>query len=347
MVIQMNELFISNLTSQLTNVFDQKILISEMKLMTEGWESKIFSFVGKFEKNQKLNQNLVIRIFQGENTENKAEKEFTVMKFLHKEKISVPSVYLLDLSKKYQLNFIVMEKIEGKILGDLIIENLNNPEIVIKLLEAFVKIQKSIHEIEIPESIKNILPFAQNLENSFLDKVLDYFSQQISNLNTNIFDEFLNWLLKNKILVENYHSGLVHMDYHPWNALINKNNEIFVIDWAQVMYGDIRLDIAWTLILCHHDSFFEFIEKAKLIYENYYTKEELKNLDYFMSLAGLRRILDAYQIIKGNSKEQGLNPEAKKQVIQMSRHYYQVIKILEANTKLNLQLILKELTFKE
>jgi aminoglycoside phosphotransferase (APT) family kinase protein len=46
-----------------------------------------------------------------------------------------------------------------------------------------------------------------------------------------------------------YRESILHLDYHPWNVMFDRESVSCVIDWANVRIGDVRADFARTYSL--------------------------------------------------------------------------------------------------
>ena len=335
----MESIIISNLLPVLEKSIGKKIKdISNFTLLASGWESKIYSFKLFFVDTKE--HDLVLRAYQGDNTDAKATNEFSIMRTLSDLNIPVPKVYVLDISRTLLANnFIIMDYIHGTLMGDRMIENKNNKTKILELFRSIVLIQQSIHSLPITPFSELTSPFKESKDNNFIQTFLNYYSQILLTLQTPIFNDLLCWLKQHSAHESDINMGLLHLDFHPWNALITEDEKVFIIDWPTAMIGDIRFDIAWSLLLTKHEFFSAFDNDFLNIYKNIYSSDKLKDLNYFICLAGLRRLVDAYDILAGDPSTQGINPESKKQIKEMSFHYLKITEIVEKITNLNLGVI--------
>ncbi|KMK77519.1 phosphotransferase family protein [Alkalihalobacillus pseudalcaliphilus] len=89
-----------------------------------------------------------------------------------------------------------------------------------------------------------------------------------------------------------------HGDFHFWNTLINREGELFVLDWEKAMIADPRFDIANTLILGYSWFGTSFKEPMLDAYQNS-TKKELEHLNCFEALVSLDSLTKVIPIIHG------------------------------------------------
>ncbi len=339
----MSSTVIDKLLPELEQNIGKKIkCFTNFNLLSSGWESIIYSFKITFDDN--TSTDMVMRVYQGNDTDSKAEKEFKIMKILFDCKILVPDVHLLDISKNFlPKNFILMEQIHGILVGDRMIEKIADKNLVSDLFTSLVLIHKKIHSLPINKFQQLNSPLKIDEENDFIPRTLNFFSNILIDLKTDIFKDLLSWLKENAVFETKTHLGLLHLDFHPWNALITDGGDIFIIDWASATIGDIRFDIAWSLLLLFQEQSFDFSNKFLAIYKTIYQPNQLLDLEYFFCLAGLRRLVDAYIILYSDPPKQGLNPESKNQVKRMFFHYSKIIEKLEDISSLDLHVIKEKL----
>src|SRR3972149_3728243 len=99
--------------------------VSGLMRITNGWGTGVFFFKIEREGGGKhLFDDLVLRMYQGDNAETKAAREFNAMAQLHNVGFPVPQVYLLEVDKSILgRSFMIMEKVNGRSMGELINES--------------------------------------------------------------------------------------------------------------------------------------------------------------------------------------------------------------------------------
>ena len=83
-----------------------------------GWETELFTFESNFQEGDaKGHEDLVLRVFSGDNAATKSSKEFYLMKRLDETGYPVPPVYYLETSGGViGKPFLIMKRIMGKTL---------------------------------------------------------------------------------------------------------------------------------------------------------------------------------------------------------------------------------------
>src|SRR5699024_3945875 len=172
-----------------------------------------------------LDDNKVIKVFNDFLLDNEAKNEAKKQKYAYSCCLPVPKV--LDITVISGRQAIIIDYIKGESLGDLF---LKNKEQVENYLKTSVNMQLSIHSI-IPDTI---------------ELMYDKLYRQIEAI-TMINERQKSCLLK-QLESLTYENRLCHGDFHLFN-LIEKGNEVVVIDWADASAGDFRADVYRTYLL--------------------------------------------------------------------------------------------------
>jgi len=81
------------------------------------------------------------------------------------------------------------------------------------------------------------------------------------------------------------HEGIIHQDLRSDNILFSKNDDIYLIDWANACYGPIVMDIAWFLPSISSESKFSFSELLFLYEEA--TSIKLRKIDVILAMVSI------------------------------------------------------------
>ncbi|MGI6644717.1 MAG: phosphotransferase [Bacilli bacterium] len=138
----------------------------------------------------------------------------------------------------------ISEEIKGKTLEQLMIEN---PDKIDEYLEIFVDTQ--------------ILMAKQNsrLLNPLVHRMIRRIGE--GELKATVRYDFQIRLME----MEQYHE-VVHGDYNPSNVIIDKDNKVWVIDWAHVSEGNASADVAKTYLWLNIHEYHDFAEKYLKMY---------------------------------------------------------------------------------
>lgn len=222
---------------------------------------------------------------------------------------------------------LVMQKIEGRPLGDLMRDDIaRQPE----LLSRFVQLVVDLHHL-------NHTPFLQMFPNTpdapsaWLPALLARWRGIVAAhaWAAPIFD----WLDAHAPEAASGTTRLspLHGDFHPHNVLITPDDELYVIDWSGFSLGDYRYDLAWTLLLIASSGYPQLRE---LILSEYarLAGQPVANIEYFDVLAALRRLYDLAASLGGGAESLGMRPETVAIMRQQQDRYQYVYGLLRDRT---------------
>ena len=294
--------------------------ISEINM---GWETELFTFESAFkEGDAQGHEDLVLRVFSGDNAASKASKEFYLMKRLDEAGYPVPPVYYLETSGDViGKPFIIMKRIMGKTL-DASYQN-ETEEILREGISRLMSLFADLHRLD-PSVFMEVpsLPAFQSIQD-----IIDYYEK--SKTQAPWMSPLLDWIKANKPSESQEYLSLCHMDYHGMNVMIDEQNQSKVIDWGASMICDSRMDLAWTILL--YNTFGGSMFRAPLIetYENLGGKTG--SLEFFEVVAATRRIDDFVNVTAG-SDSAGLKPDVLDLMKAQKDHFLKVHDFLEERT---------------
>lgn len=99
----------------------ENIRISDLARISDGWENEIYSFTIEYEEaTERKREDLILRIYPGDDAPEKSAREFNAMKQLHEIDFPVAKVLLWELdSSPFGKPFIIMEKINFSYLQNV------------------------------------------------------------------------------------------------------------------------------------------------------------------------------------------------------------------------------------
>ena len=293
-----------------------------------GWETELYTFESHFAENcTEMKEDLVVRIFSGENSIKKASKEFYLMNKLDNIGYPVPPVYHLETcSDVIGKPFIIMKRIMGKTLD----ESYRNetPEQLkagmLRLMELFAK----LHRIDASEFKDSEYLISEDS----IQYYIDYFKESRDE-HAPWMSPVIDWLTENTPNDTAEYQSVIHLDYHGMNVMVDEQDNCFVIDWGSSKVGDSRLDLGWTLLL--YNTFGGSMFHTPLIeaYENYGGKTQ--GLRFFEVMAAARRIMDCVNVLDDKSAG-GLRPDVVELMKREKAHFLKVHDFLEDRTGIRL-----------
>ena len=320
------------LTRYLESVYPDRfgIHVTGLDEIKMGWETELFTVVVSSEKQGRIQkENMVIRVFSGENAGKKARKEFNLMRRLHEERYPVPEVYSHEeTGETLGKPFILMERIMGKTLdetyGNEADESMH--EGILRLLGLFAR----LHSLD--AALFKGLP-GVSYSNDLTQSRLHYY-REASEGAISWVKPVVSWLGDNKPDGSEVQS-LLHNDFHGMNVMLRRDMSPAVIDWSAAAIGDYRIDLGWTMLLYTTSGGAMFRD---LVLDTYREVSGRKALDmkYFEVFAVTRRIIDLAQTMRGNNSAIGLKEEVAERMKSAKHHYLRCHDLIEARTGLRL-----------
>jgi len=303
------------------------IRISALTKISDGWESEVYPFTLEYgEAAERTHEDLILRIYPGDYAPQKAAREFNGMKKLHELGFPVPEVLILELDDSpFGKPFVIMEKIDGRLMGAVINElpDEKKRELITLFCRMFVELHAldwrpfapdpSVYETEDPYTfIKNWLSTARRHGEHF---------------QRNEFAPILAWLEERYLDVPCERLSVTHLDYHPYNILLRDDGGAFVIDWTNIDVADFRMDLAWTVLLT---STYGNPEAREIILSEYerIVGHKIEQIEYFEVMASLRRLFSISASLSEGADKLGMRPEAVALMRQNVGHIENVYSVL-------------------
>lgn len=310
----------------------ENLVISEVKEITMGWETELYSFDVDFKAGERMvKEERVVRLYPGNFAVDKATKEFKVMSRLFHAGYPVPEVFNFETDENILGKpFIIMERIKGHNLDDEF-QGVSDEERE-HLLGLFVRLFVDLHNLDVTK----VFPDNKIRRTAdYIDGVLERYRRNIEEKGIRWLIPVLEWLDEHKASVTPEKISILHRDFHPLNIMIWEDGSQAVLDWGAVTVGDYRDDLAWTMLLC---STFGDPAWRDIILESYRTVSgrEVHDIEFFEVMAIIRRLTDVYISLTSGAEEMGMRPEAVEMMKEASGHIKRVYNLLRERTGLRL-----------
>ncbi|RLI10073.1 hypothetical protein DRO42_02505 [Candidatus Bathyarchaeota archaeon] len=317
----------------------RNIEVHNLKRVTGGWENEIYSFTLRYEEGrERRREDLILRIYPGNDAPQKSAREFGVMKRLHEVGFPVPRVLHLEMnSSLLGRPFIIMEKIDGRLLSSVFLAS--PPERRRELMTLFCKLFVDLHALDWRPFARFILgdapPYEAADPHAFIKRKLSQMRRSIDHFRKHDFDAVLEWLEAGSADVPCTRLSLIHGDYHPENMLLREDGAPFVIDWGAVDIADFRSDLAWTILLTSTYGGPEMREVILCEYERI-SGQGIEQIEYFEVMAIFRRLFDISVSLSEGAGERGMRPGAETMIKQDADHIKRVYALLLDRTGITL-----------
>lgn len=288
--------------------FGPNPVVKQHGRLTGGWESYIYSLdISHGDQTTAA----VVRILHGNNTLDRARHEYDAMVKLNSLGIPIPKPYLSGFFESTKQGYILMERLKGRILGDIIQdpEVENSQDYIIKFVEDFVK----LHEADWTRVADRDSAYPIHTDPlAFIGPYLERYAKAI---HAHGFEELIPLL---EILQDHIEDAtcerlsLTHNDYHPFNVMVLENGDHRIIDWPSTDIRDARVDLGWSLMLIRSATNDQLRD---IVYDLYteMSSYEIENIEYFELLASMRRLFDIYRLIF--AEDTGMTPEATEAIL--------------------------------
>jgi aminoglycoside phosphotransferase (APT) family kinase protein len=286
--------------------------IADLTSITDGWECDVYSFglIG----NGGTRRELILRIYQGGEAARTAAAEFAILEELRRASYPVPEVFALATDHSpLGKPFVVMEKIEGTVLGPRLRLPSGEPEP--DGFRRFCGLLARLHALD----WRTVAP-----DNPYfpirggLDRWIAWARGLIATFGTSDYDEALDWLVRHARRVTPRDLVIVHQDFHPWNVLVRPGGELVVIDWTQPDLLDPRLDLAWTALLL--SAAFGPSARDRAIVEYERVAGTVADFEVFEVAAAVKRLASITLSLGGGAEKLGMRPGAEEQILKQIHH---------------------------
>jgi aminoglycoside phosphotransferase (APT) family kinase protein len=290
--------------------------IFDVTLLGSGYETDVFAFsLEAGGEGSGEVQDLVLRLYAGEDTAAKAAREFGAMRRLREAGYPVPQVLRLQRdTAPFGRPFVIMERIHGASLGSLFWSDSEERQQESQTL--LYRLIAELHRLDgsaiLPDSP---LSASRSPEDCIAHELsgLAALLRRLEGREPPSLREALAWLHSRGSAVVCERLAVVHGDFHPNNVLLRADGAPFVIDWSNVRLADYRVDLAWTWLITRlstreaawpNDGGTELRLYAQL------AGREVTHRDYFEAAACTRLLLSVLISLQFGAARQGMRPEA-------------------------------------
>lgn len=309
--------------------------ITNFRSMSIGWESEVYAFdlhdAGASEQDALP---LVLRIYAGADTTAKCERETGGMRQLAASGYSVPAVKTNSTdSQWFGQSFMIMERVEGPLFNEVRRHAPASQQA--SLLEMFCQLLIDLHRLDIQPFLP---PEAATLDLSdpylFLKRQLAEWQRIRRMFGITLFDETDAYLTAHMNTIPAPRYSVLHGDYHSFNILLDKSGKPYVIDWTNILVGDFRYDLAWTLLL---ESGYGEPDKRDVLLREYERLwgEPIENIAYYEVIACLRRLFGFVVSLSAGAEQVGMRADTADIMRHQIPHIRYIYSILTARTDMN------------
>ena len=306
--------------------------ISQVDDITSGWEAQLIKFNIDFqEDNHYHNEELVARIFQGDQAAEKAVREFNILTRLYDLDFPVPKVYFMEKDVEVLGGpFIIMEFIKGKELATVLGEASKNE--YKDLMDEFTRIWVSLHRLDASKIYPDV---QQGTTEAYLDGLFMMVDNLLNNLDIAWFDPVIGWLKFKRDSVSSMPLSVIHLDYHTRNVMVRDDGRLVVLDWTLAEYADYRVDLAWTSLILSLYGAISMKDEIIQRYEKESDKETL-NIEYFDVIVYTRRLLSMIVSLKMGAEQLGMRSGVEEMMKEDSKQMSTVYNLLKETTGIRL-----------
>jgi aminoglycoside phosphotransferase (APT) family kinase protein len=235
--------------------------VARFRVLASGWETTVFEFaLNGAATGMELPRGrpLVLRFYHGPDAAPKGSRESSVMQLLRAAEFPVPIPYAFQPDPAaLGAPFLIMERLEG---GPLLrLQSFPNALKTFTLaFPPFVRLHTTLHRLN-PDRIgitalaPAFRPNRNEASQPLLQRMLATIAARVEQGPLPWLGPALQWA---RSALGTFGEGVIsvlHMDYHPLNALVKGARITGIIDWVSAETGDRHLDVATTaaILSCH------------------------------------------------------------------------------------------------
>ena len=288
------------------------VQVSDLTCINAGWESDVYAFAVSYgPAGGRQREELILRIYPGNDAPAKSAREFHGMSQLHKAGYPVPRLLLLERENSpFGKPFVIMDRIKGRNLWPLLF---HSPEADQQaLLTLFCELFIRLHVLDWRPFLRDATGYDRGDPYTFVDDELGTWRGYLEHFSRHDFLPVVEWLEARRDRVPCRRPSLIHWDFHPANVLLRDDGSAVVIDWTQVGVSDSRFDLAWTLLLVGSYEGLSWRERILREYERLAGEggPPVDQLEYFDVVACLKRLFSVVVSLSDGAEKLGMRPGA-------------------------------------
>jgi aminoglycoside phosphotransferase (APT) family kinase protein len=305
----------------------QSARITGLVNISEGWESDMYAFTAESgPPGARQREDLILRLYPGENAYAKSEREFRGMELLHCVGYPVPKVLALERERSpFGRPFLIMEKVEGRVMWPVWFGSPEGRKQ--EFLTLFCELLVRLHALEWRPFLQDAEPSDLDSPYALVDRELDRIRPYLAHSPIPGFLPVVEWLRGRRDLVPCHRPSVIHWDYHPANILLRADGSAVVIDWTQVEVSDSRFDLAWTLLLV--STIESEMWHTRILHEyECLAGAQVEELAFFETYACLKRLYSVVASLTYGPEMLGMRPGAGAIMLQQldaSRRVYDLL----------------------
>jgi len=302
----------------------QDLQLTNLTSITTGWENEMYAFDMAYgPRNRRRSEQLVLRIYPGDDAAGKSAREFEGMRRLEDVGYPVPHLSLLERDHSpFRKPFVVMERVDGQVMWSVLnqADRQEQQELLTQFCDLFVR----LHSLDWRSFVDNSITVPLDDPYFFTSQMLEMAKNRGQDFPNTGLSPIVAWLGERKESVPCYRPSVVHFDYHPNNILLRPDGSAVVIDWPGIQVTDARYDLGWTLLLVYVYMGEDWRERILVEYERL-AGAEVQQVEFFEIFACARRLFDITVSLSEGAEKLGMRPEAvqtmKEQMGPLSRVY--------------------------
>ena len=228
--------------------------VAHLDVLASGWETTVFEFAltaPSPEADLPAGRPMVLRFYQGSNASEKGPREYRVLRALAKTGYPAPRPYLFESAlEPFGVPFLIMDRSRG---GPLL--QLKSFPQAFKTFSLaffdFVRAHAALHRLD-----PGLIDFDQ-IPRSFgtpstsssaplLDRMLDMIASRVEDGPLPRLRPTLEWARAQAARFPCPRDSILHLDYHPQNAVVKGVRVTGIVDWVNTDLGDRHLDVGTT-----------------------------------------------------------------------------------------------------
>lgn len=310
-------------------------LVSEPVEISSGWESEIHAFALQHgEAEPRKREDLILRIYPGDDAYEKSAREFGGMRRLYEEGYPVPYVHALEREDSpFGKPFMIMDRVDGEMMWRQL--DTAGPADRHKLLGQFSELFVRLHTMDWRPFVDEAEPFDAEDAFVFVDRWLTTAGSAVKSFPEVDFRPVCDWLEERRDHLPCSRPSPVHQDFHPGNVIVLEDGSAVVIDWTAFSVTDPRFDLAWTLILTYAYAGSWMRDAILQEYERL-SGAEVQQIETFELIACTRRLYDVATSLAQGAESRGMRPEAVEMMRQQMGATARVYELLAERTGIRL-----------
>lgn len=281
--------------------------ITNIQPLSAGWETDVYGL-------EAGGRPLVLRVYSGGDTWNRAEIEARAMKLLGELGYPVPAVISSGPDPGgFGGWYLIMDRIPGTVMWRHFGARTQDPE----QLTLFVSLLHRLHSLD-------TRAFGTESPSSFSLEIIRTLAGNLREAFEPIFRHLEQW----EPQVGRERRSLIHGDFHHDNVLITPDGAPYVIDWSGAAFDDPRADVAQAMVLAMTNGNPQFAERLREEYERQ-NGAPLPHLDFFITLTLARRIMTVVVTMVNGSAAIGLRPGLEEQLWKSAPDVKKAVELLE------------------